>query len=130
MERSHILPALMICAGITIVYSDMCGERKLHTLYEYKEQPAGIGAFLRTINVVPDFITTSHCNSNQTCTMYCEMICRHHNCTVYAMMGDVCLVHNYNPAGSWNMMTADKVWFMKELNFEKCKPQFVLTYSF
>ncbi len=124
MANSHVLPALMICLRVTVVYGDLCTEENLHTIFDYQEQPIGIVAFLKSINVITNFNTTQHCKSIETCTMYCEMSCRHHNCTVYAIQGNTCFVHNYNISGKWNMITVDKVWFRKGLNIEKGKSQF------
>ncbi len=124
MASSHSLPALMVCLRLTVVYGDFCTEQNLHTIFDYQEQPIGIVAFLKTISVTPNFITTSYCNSIETCNMYCKMSCRHHNCTVYAIQEDTCFVHNYNLSGEWNMMTVDTVWFRKGLNIEKGKSQF------
>ncbi len=121
MASSYILVTLMLYVGISVVQGGICGGEILHTIFDYQEQLVGIVAFIRTISVVPNFNTTSYCNSIETCTMYCEMTCRHHNCTVYAMRGDTCFVHNYDLSGEWNMITVDNVWFKKGLNIKKSK---------
>ncbi len=129
MTSSHIATVLFIDFMVTVVYGDLCGGTYVHTIFDYQEQPVGIVASLKTISMVPNFNTTSYCNSIETCTMYCEMTCRRHNCTVYAMQGDTCFVHSYNLSGEWNMMTVDKVWFRRGLIIEKSKSYFAVSLS-
>ncbi len=109
---------MLICDGLEVVYGQICVTNR-HTIYDYKEPTEEILNNLKTTEIIPNFSTISKCNSNETCTMYCAMMCRRHNCTVYARQGNKCMVHNYNHSGGWNMKAVNHVLVKNGVNIGK-----------
>ncbi len=117
----QILQVLMY-SGIVVVYGGNCGETHLHAIFDYQEPSDDILAILKTTKVISNFNTESYCNSHETCSMYCAMICRQHTCEVYARNGTTCFIHSYSISGELNMKTVDEVWIRKDLSILKGKP--------
>ncbi len=114
MTHLHILSALVICAGIVIVYGENCGKSLL-----FRKQSNDIQAFIKTTEVIPNFLTRPGCKSDKECIVHCSMICQRYNCTVYARYKGSCLVHHYNLTGDLYMKNVDELWAPDGLNIVK-----------
>ncbi len=114
MVYSYILPALMVCFTISIVYGEHCEQ-----MGDYIKQPNDILPFLKTREVIPNFNITSHFEYIE-----CGIVCMHHDCTVFAMHENICFIHNYKATGGFNMKTVDEVWFRKGVSTVRGKSHF------